>query len=174
MKKVGWPNAWICAREPQGIFKLYITVSERVLMEFRAAQELERSRKGNKAYYDQHKRMRGEAQQLHIGDLVLVHQSKNLNSRSVKNKLDDRWFGPYRIHEIPPDSTFYKLEELDCTHLKATFAVDRLKLFFSRSMLDEDRTERHDVIRVRDILERPEGEAPVAGDTEENLDVEGY
>ena len=148
-------------------------LDERVLMESRAAGELERSRKGNKAYFDQHKRMRGEAQQLRVGDLVLVHQSKNLNSRSVKIKLDDRWFGPYRIREIPPDSTFYKLEELDGTHLKATFAGDRLKRFFSRSVLDEDRVERHDVIRVRDSLEAPEGMTPVAGDTEENLDVEG-
>jgi hypothetical protein len=148
-------------------------LDERVLTESRAAAESERSWKGNKAYYDQHKRMRGETQQLCVGDLVLVHQSKNLNSRSVKIKLDDRWFGPYRIREIPPDSTFYKLEELDGTHLKATFAGNRLKRFFSRSELDEDRMGRHDVIRVRDSLEAPEGMTPVAGDTEENLDVEG-
>ena len=55
----------------------------------RAAKELERSWKGNKAHFDQHKWMQGESQQLHVSDLVLVHQSKNLNSRSVKNKIDD-------------------------------------------------------------------------------------
>ena len=56
----------------------------------RATKELERSQKGNKAHFDQHKQMRGELQQLHVGDLVLVHQSKNLNSWSVKNKINDR------------------------------------------------------------------------------------
>src|SRR5437762_3011440 len=64
------------------------------------AEELERSRKGNKGYFDRHKRMRPDPQQLHVGDLVLLFQSKNLNSLSVRNKLDDRWFGPYRIREI--------------------------------------------------------------------------
>ena len=148
-------------------------LDERALMESRAAEELEWSRKGNKAYFDQHKGMRREDQQLHVGDLVLVHQSKNLNSRAVKIKLDARWFGPYQIREIPPDSTFYKLEELDGTHLKATFAGDRLKRFFSRTALDKDRMQRHEVIRVRDALEVPEGETQVAEDMEENLNVEG-
>jgi len=104
---------------------------------------------------------------------VLLLQSKNLISRSVRVKLDDRWFGPHRIREIPPDSTFYKLEELDGMHLKATFAGDQLKHFFSHSILDEDRIERRDAIRVRDSLEALEGMTPIAGDTEENLDVEG-
>ena len=63
-------------------------LDERVLMESRAAAELERSRIGNKTYYDQHKRMRSDFQQLHVGDLVLLHRTQNLNSRSVKNKLD--------------------------------------------------------------------------------------
>jgi len=65
-------------------------LDERSLEIARAAKELERSRKGNKAYFDQHKRMRGDLQQLHVGDLMLVHQSKNLNSHSIKNKIDDR------------------------------------------------------------------------------------
>ena len=102
---------------------------------------------------------------------ILVFQSKNLNSRSVKNKLDDRWFGPYRIREIPPDSTFYKLEELDGTHLKATFAGDRLKRFFSRTELDQDRAGRHAVIRVRDALEDDEADLLNLADPEEDLGI---
>ena len=102
---------------------------------------------------------------------ILVFQSKNLNSRSVKNKLDDRWFGPYRIREIPPDSTFYKLEELDGTHLKATFAGNRLKRFFSRTELDQDRAGRHAVIRVRDALEDDEADLLNLADPEEDLGI---
>src|SRR5438552_7305884 len=97
-------------------------LDEQSLSVSHAAEELEWSRKGNKGYFDRHKRMRSDPQQLHVGDLVLLFQSKNLNSHSIKNKLDNRWFRPYRIHEILNDSTFYKLEELDGTHLKATFA----------------------------------------------------
>jgi hypothetical protein len=90
----------------------------------------------NKAYYDQRNRM-GEAQQLHIDDLVLVHQGtgKDINSRSVNLKIDDRWFGPGGIREIPQDSTFYLVEELDGTHLRARFSGDRLRCFFSRPNL---------------------------------------
>jgi hypothetical protein len=71
--------------------------------------------------------------------------------------MEDRWFGPYRIREIPEDSTFYWLEELDGTPLAATFAGNRLKRFFSRAELDNNRSEAHDTIRVRDALEVEEG-----------------
>ena len=147
-------------------------LDERSLEIARAAKELERSRKGNKAHFDQHKRMRGELQQLHVSDLVLVHQSKNLNSQSVKNKIDDRWFGPYWIREIPPDSTFYKLEELDGTHLKATFTGNCLKCFFTHVELDDDRAEQHEVIRVLDIMEDAAADVPTVDDLEEDLGVE--
>ena len=54
--------------------------------------------------------------------------------------------------EIPDDSTFYLLE-LDGTELKHTFAGNRLKRFFSRVELDNNRAEAHDTIRIRDALE---------------------
>jgi hypothetical protein len=75
----------------------------------------------------------------------------------------------YRIREVPEDSTFYKLEELDGTHLKATFAGNRLKRFFSRAELDVDRADRHAVIRVRDALEDDEADIPALEDLEEDL-----
>jgi len=46
--------------------------------------------------------MLGEVHLLHVGNLVILHRSQNLKSRPVKSKLDDRWFGPYRIHEFLP------------------------------------------------------------------------
>ena len=48
---------------------------------------------------------------------------------------------------------FYRLEELDGTQLAASFAGNRLKKFFSRETLDEDRAPLHNTIRVRDVLE---------------------
>ena len=144
-------------------------LDEQTLRVSRAATELERSRKHNKGYFDQHNRMRAEPQRLHVGDLVLLFQSKNLNTRLVKNKLHDLWFGPYRIREIPDDLTFYKLEELDGAHLKATFARNRLKRFSSGVELDTDRADQHAVIRVRDALEDDEADVPALEDLEEDL-----
>jgi len=93
-----------------------------------------------------------DPQQLHVSDLVHVFQSKNLNSHSIKKKLDNWWFGPYRIHKVPEDSIFYKLKELDGTHLKATFTGNRLKCFFSYVELDTNRVNQYKVIRVQNVL----------------------
>ena len=137
-------------------------LDQKVLTEVQAAESLRNSRKANKTYYDQHKRLRPEAQQLHIGDLVLLHRTKDSTSRSRAGKFDDRWDGPYRIRKIPDDSTYYLLE-LDGTELKHTYAGNRLKRFFSRVELDNNRAEAHDTIRIRDALE--DAEEPQSGDT---------
>ena len=76
-------------------------LDQKVLTEIQAAENLRNSRKANKTYYDQHKRLRSEAQQLHVGDLVLVHRTMDSTSRSRARKLDDRWSGPYRIRRNP-------------------------------------------------------------------------
>ena len=116
----------------------------------------------NKTCYDQRNRLRPEAQQLHVGDLVLVHRIMDSTSRSRPRKLDEQWSGPYRIREILENSTFYLLDELDGTQLKPTFAGNRLKRFFSRVELDNNRAEAHDTIRIRDALEVDE--EPQSGD----------
>src|SRR5947207_14627500 len=95
-----------------------------------------------------------ETQKLHVGDLVLVHRTKDIYTRPRARKLDDRWFGPYRIREIPEDSTFYYLEELDGTPLATTFAGNRLNRFFTRNELDNHRSEARGTVRVRESLER--------------------
>jgi len=128
-------------------------LDQRILAEAQAAENLRNSRKANKAYFDQQKRLRGDQQQLQIGDLVLLHNTRKQQTRSRAHKLDDNWHGPYRIHEIAENSTFYRLKELDGTHLAASFAGNRLKKFFSREALDEERAQLYVIIRVRDILE---------------------
>ena len=81
-------------------------LDQKALTQIQAAENLRDSRKANKTYYDQHKQLRSEAQQLHVGDLVLVHRTKYSKSRSRVIKLDDRWSGPYRIREIPNVSPY--------------------------------------------------------------------
>ena len=87
----------------------------------------------------------------------------------VHTKLDDRWSGPYRIREIPEDSTSYRLEELDNTPLSTTCAGNRLKRFFSRVDLDNNRFEAHETIRVQDALKVEDESQPRGMDIGEEL-----
>ena len=135
-------------------------LDQRALEEARAAENLERSRKENKTYFDEHKRLRGDGDlRLRMGDLVLLHTGKRQQSRVLQEKLDDYWRGPYRIRVISEDSTFYYLEELDGTPLAKTIAGNRLKKFFPRISLDEARDRLHEVIRVREEGDQEEGGA---------------
>ena len=113
-------------------------LDQRNLAEVQAAENLRNSRKANKTYFDQHKRLRGDSEELHVGDLMLLNNSKNPHLRSRKDKLDDNWRGPYRIREIPENSTYYLLE-LDGTPLATTIAGNRIKKFYSRTSFDEAR-----------------------------------
>ena len=111
-------------------------LDNRRVTETLAAENLRNSRKGNKTYFDQHHRLRPESQQLRVGDLVLLFDSALQKTRNTK--LLDNWRGPYRITEVPRDSTFYRLEELDGTPLAQNVAGNRLKKFFTREMLERD------------------------------------
>jgi hypothetical protein len=111
-------------------------LDQRILNETQAAETLRNSRKANKAYFDLNKRLRNQQQQLHVGDLVLLHNSRS--ERQHSRKLNDNWFGPYRIREVIESSTYYRLEELDGTHLAASFAGNRLKRFFSRTEIGNE------------------------------------
>ena len=101
-----------------------------------AAENLRKSRLSNKEYFDQHKRLRPESQKLSVGDLVLVYDDQIGKSRSQSTKSNDRWRGPYRIREVPEDSTYYRLEELDRTSLVQSFVGNRLRKFFVRGDLE--------------------------------------
>ena len=150
-------------------------LDERNLRETRAATNLENSRRVNKAYFDQHKRLRGENQELHVGDLVLLQTVSNQpHNRSRARKLDDKWRGPFRIRAAPEHSTYYRLAELDGVELAGAFAGNRLKKFFSRAELDRDREGRRAVIRVvNDLEDEDGGPGRVEEEIEEEEDLYG-
>ena len=112
-------------------------LDERNLKVSQATWNLENSRKANKAWFDTHRRLRHTP--LKVGDLVLLYNTVTAKSRSVKHKLEDKWRGPYRIREIPQNSTHYYLEELDGVPLAKSFAGNRLKKYFSRFELERMR-----------------------------------
>ena len=105
-------------------------LDERGLEEARAAETLKRSRLGNKAYFDSHRRMRTLHQKIEVGDLVLLHNTRI--RKSWDKKLDSNWLGPYTVHEIS-ESGYYRLAELDSANLTEFVAGNRLKKFFLRA-----------------------------------------
>jgi hypothetical protein len=120
-------------------------LDERELAEARAADELEMSRRVNKDYFDQHKQLRPVSQQLSVGDLVLLFNSAKENSRERKLKLENNWFGPYRITEVST-SGYYRLAELDGSPFRESFAGNRLMKFFPRAHEDmENRSDSEEV-----------------------------
>ena len=95
-------------------------LDHRRVTETLAAINLRNSRKGNKVYFDQHKRLRPISQQLQEGDLVLLYDNSLQKNRHTKFR--DKWRGRYRIIEKARNSTFYRLAELDGTLLAGTTA----------------------------------------------------
>jgi len=100
------------------------------LEEARAAETLKRTRLGNKAYFDAHKHLRAANQQINIGDLLLLHNTRI--QKSWDKKVDNNWWGPYRVREVS-SAGFYRLAELDGTELAESFAGNRIKKFFVRA-----------------------------------------
>ena len=125
-----------------------LELDQQTLARDQAAENLMNSRKANKAVFDRDQQLR--TKQREVGDLVLLFNLKDQDSRARAKKLDDRWSGPYRIRAIPEDSTFYFLEELDGTQLTKTFAGNRLKKFFSCQDLLEDRILHEQVLKEMD------------------------
>ena len=107
-------------------------LDHRRVTETLAAINLRNSRKGNKVYFDQYKRLRPISQQLQEGDLVLLYD--NSLQKNWHTKFRDKWRGPYRIIEKADNSTFYRLAELDGTPLAGTTASNQLKKFYSREI----------------------------------------
>jgi hypothetical protein len=127
-------------------------LDKRRLNEARASSEQKRTRESNKIYFDSHKRLRTKNQRLEVGDLILMHNTFISGSRAVATKLDDRWFGPYRIREVLLDSTYYRLEELDGVPLQGTVAGNRVQLFFT------DGAPGHSRLAVMPLAEEEEEE----------------
>jgi hypothetical protein len=92
-----------------------------------AAEKLKESRTQNKRYFDDHRHKRSACQTLHIGDLVLLHNTQL--EKQWSDKLANRWRGPYRIKDISAVGTVV-LEELNVTQMAGTTPPDRVKRFF--------------------------------------------
>jgi len=84
-------------------------------------------RDADKCYFDQAANLRAE--DLQIGDLTLLHETKIEQSHCAK--LDARWRGPYRVIEIAHSLGTYRLAELDGAELAGWIDASRLKKLFT-------------------------------------------
>jgi len=94
-----------------------------------AIQNLKESRDANKRYLDQAANLRAE--DLQIGDLALMHETKIEQSHGAK--LDASWRGPYRVPEIAQSLGTYRLTELDGAELAGWMDGSQLKKVFTRN-----------------------------------------
>ena len=90
---------------------------------------MQKSREANKRWFDAHNRKRPASQEINVGDLVLLHNTRL--DKQHTDKLKDRWLGPYRVVEITKHGT-HVLEELDGTPMCGTAPPDRVKKFYPR------------------------------------------
>jgi hypothetical protein len=90
-----------------------------------------RQREANKEPYDDAHRVRNE--ELAVGDIVLLWDSRREVNKSSAVKLHPRWLGPYRITAVTSLFGSYRLAELDGSNLTGTFAGKRLKLLHMRN-----------------------------------------
>ena len=67
-----------------------------------------------------------------IGELVLLYKSH----LREKQKLEERWKGPYRIHEVLGNGA-YKIRTLDEKILKTPVNSERLKRYHQRHLNDQ-------------------------------------
>jgi hypothetical protein len=126
-----------------------------------AAYRLERLRKQNKEYFDEHHVLRDEP--LSRGEIVLLHNTKQSQDFSNRVKLAWRWLGPYRIRHVNKNGS-YALEELDGTEMKGTVNGNRLKKYYTLEEFSKAMPEAMEIIGQ-------EQEEEVSADEVEDVEV---
>ncbi|CAB4494325.1 unnamed protein product [Rhizophagus irregularis] len=88
---------------------------------------IEKEQAKQKQVYDQ----QGISEKLKIGDQVLVERTWLKNNFSAK--LENKWIGPYFIHEVLNDNV-YKLRNLDGKLIKHVIHGNRLKKYYEQRL----------------------------------------
>ena len=76
-------------------------------------------------------KIKGLSEKLRIGDKVLVERT--WLKTNFSSKLENKWTGPYFVHEIAGDN-IYKLRTMEGQKVKNVVHGNRLKLYRERRM----------------------------------------
>jgi hypothetical protein len=170
--------AWETVKTREDLLAMRARALERREEDLEEAKlRLRRMREVGKECFDERKVLREE--KIEIGHLVLVHDTFGAMDKSSSKKLSFRWFGPYRIASVIPDKGIFMLEELDGSHLRGTFAANRIKRFFPRQEeeqgsreIDEGRGGRGNDFGLAAGVEEREEEEEEEGEEEEEEEEE--
>ena len=93
---------------------------------YQARLEIIKSQEQQKEYYDKKGKRK---QNFKIGEKVLYYNAAK--DKQWSGKLEDKWKGPYYIHEVLLNGA-YKLKEIDGRILKTPVNGEWLKIYHSR------------------------------------------
>ena len=95
-------------------------------IQYQAKEEIEKSQRRQKEYHDKRYKRKEEFE---IGDKVLYYNAAKDNQWS--GKLEEKWKGPYYIHEVMLKGS-YKIKEMDGRIFKTPVNGELLKKYYSR------------------------------------------
>ena len=93
---------------------------------YQAKMEVKKSQNKQKEYHDKKYKRK---EKFEIGDKVLYYLAAK--EKSWTGKLEDKWKGPYYIHEVLLKGA-YKIKEMDGRILKMPVNGELLKKYYSR------------------------------------------
>jgi len=97
---------------------------------YKAKKQIEDSQRKQKEYFDKKNRRKPKFK---IGSKVLYYIAAK--EKSWTGKLDEKWKGPYYIHEILLNGS-YKIKELNGKVLKTPVNGELLKEYYSRERFE--------------------------------------
>jgi len=101
-------------------------INELPVVRSKAKLKIEKSQQHQKEYHDKKGKRKQEFQ---IGNKVLYYDAAK--EKQWSGKLEDKWKGPYYIHDILVNGS-YKIKELNGKVLKVPVNGELLKLYYSR------------------------------------------
>ena len=107
--------------------RIYQIIEELPKIRNKARENNEKSQEKKKDYHD--KKIKKE-HKFSIGEKVLYY--KAAKEKQWSGKLEDKWKGPYYIHEELINGS-YKIKELDGKILKVPVNSELLKKYFERN-----------------------------------------
>ena len=93
---------------------------------YQAKEEIKKSQTKQKKYHDQKYKTKGSYK---IGDKVLYYNAAK--EKTWTGKLEEKWKGPYYIHEVMLNGA-YKIKEMNERILKTPVNGELLKRYYSR------------------------------------------
>jgi len=95
----------------------------------RVEEAVHRTRRLRREAVESRNDARGPAEDIGVGDMVLVWDSIKAIDKSSEKKLQDRWVGPWKVVKAVGEKGYYQLADLNGVEFASTVRADRIKRF---------------------------------------------